>query len=285
MAFGAFLWAFLDKASTTLDDNGYESEISVIMQGIIVLAVVIAYESVQRGALSAAGGRRRAGRRRCEQQLRREGDRVMSATTTALAPSKNAPPARDAGFDWRKALYFALGGLVLFSLVRSITGTNDITSVGQVAAAISVAVPILLAGLGGLWSERAGVVNLGLEGMMILGTWFGAWAGYQWGPWTGIMVGLIGGIFGGLLHAVATVTFGVNHIVSGVANHILALGATRFLSKLTFGAIEGGSATQSPQIDSLGSLTVPGLSETRNQCFSLSLTSASDRPGTVSEPS
>ncbi|WP_327353872.1 ABC transporter permease [Streptomyces sp. NBC_01304] len=51
MAFGAFLWAFLDKASTTLDDNGYESEISVIMQGIIVLAVVIAYESVQRWGL------------------------------------------------------------------------------------------------------------------------------------------------------------------------------------------------------------------------------------------
>ncbi|MFP3988353.1 ABC transporter permease [Streptomyces sp. E11-3] len=51
MAFGALLWAFLDKAATTLDDNGYESEISVIMQGIIVLAVVIAYESVQRWGL------------------------------------------------------------------------------------------------------------------------------------------------------------------------------------------------------------------------------------------
>ncbi|MDG4858298.1 ABC transporter permease [Streptomyces sp. T-3] len=185
----------------------------------------------------------------------------MSATTTTLAPSKPAPPSRNAGFDWRRALYFALGGLILFSLVRTITGTNDITSVGQVAAAISVAVPILLAGLGGLWSERAGVVNLGLEGMMILGTWFGAWAGYQWGPWTGVIVGLIGGMLGGLLHAIATVTFGVNHIVSGVAINILALGATRFLSKLTFGKLEGGSATQSPQIDSLGSLTVPGLSD------------------------
>ncbi|WP_327353871.1 ABC transporter permease [Streptomyces sp. NBC_01304] len=185
----------------------------------------------------------------------------MAATTTAPAAPKAAPPARTSGFDWRRLLYFGLGGLVLFSLVRSLTGTNDITSVGQVGAAISVAVPILLAGLGGLWSERAGVVNLGLEGMMILGTWFGAWAGYQWGPWTGVIVGIIGGMLGGLLHAIATVTFGVNHIVSGVAINILALGATRFLSKLTFGKLEGGSSTQSPQVDELGSLTVPGLSD------------------------
>ena len=52
--------------------------------------------------------------------------------------------------------------------------------------ALALAVPIGLAGLGGLWSERAGVVNIGLEGMMILGTWGGGWAGYQWGPWAGV---------------------------------------------------------------------------------------------------
>ncbi len=53
-----------------------------------------------------------------------------------------------------------------------------------------LAVPIGLAGLGGLWSERAGVVNIGLEGMMILGTWGAGWAGYQWGPWAGVLVGV-----------------------------------------------------------------------------------------------
>lgn len=97
--------------------------------------------------------------------------------------------------------------------------------------------------------------------MMILGTWFGAWAGYQWGPWTGILVGVIGGAVGGLLHAIMTVSFNVNHIVSGVAINILALGVTRYLSPLAFVGVPGGSAKQSPPVESLGQFTVPGLSD------------------------
>ena len=97
------------------------------------------------------------------------------------------------------------------------TGAQDLTSSGTVAAALTAAVPIALAGLGGLWSERAGVVNIGLEGQMVLGTWGAGFAGYQWGPWAGVAFGLLLGALGGLLHAVATVTFGVDHIVSGVA--------------------------------------------------------------------
>ncbi|CAL9540794.1 ABC transporter permease [Streptomyces sp. enrichment culture] len=153
------------------------------------------------------------------------------------------------------------GGLALTSLVRLITGADGITNVSQMSTALQLAVPIGLAGLGGLWAERAGVVNIGLEGMMILGTWFGAWAGFQWGPWTGVLVGIIGGCLGGLLHAFVTVTFNVNHIVSGVAINILALGATRYLAPLAFEGHQGGSAKQSPPVESLGHFTVPGLSD------------------------
>ncbi|MEV0091979.1 ABC transporter permease [Streptomyces sp. NPDC050738] len=153
------------------------------------------------------------------------------------------------------------GVLALTSLVRIITGADGITDVGQMSTALQLAVPIGLAGLGGLWAERAGVVNIGLEGMMILGTWFGAWAGFQWGPWVGLLFGILGGALGGLIHAIVTVTFNVNHIVSGVAINILALGMTRYLSKFAFEGKEGGSSKQSPPVDSLGSFTVPGLAD------------------------
>ncbi|SDK41498.1 ABC transporter permease [Streptomyces indicus] len=152
------------------------------------------------------------------------------------------------------------GLLVLVSIVRLITGADGITSVGQMSTALKLAVPIGLAGLGGLWAERAGVVNIGLEGMMILGTWFGAWAGYQWGPWTGLVFGVIGGAIGGLIHAIATVTFKVNHIVSGVAINILAIGATRYMSTFAFEGVEGGTSKQSPPVESLGTFSIPGLS-------------------------
>ncbi|MDF6019214.1 ABC transporter permease [Streptomyces sp. JH34] len=158
-------------------------------------------------------------------------------------------------------LLIIAGALALVSLVRLISGADDVTSVGQVSGALELAVPIGLAGLGGLWAERAGVVNIGLEGMMILGTWFGAWAGFQWGPWVGVLFGIIGGALGGLLHAVITVTFGVNHIVSGVAINILAVGVTRYLSNFTFADEPGGSSKQSPRLEEIDKITVPGLSD------------------------
>lgn len=157
----------------------------------------------------------------------------MTAPTTATdvnQPSLEHAPKTGRRLSLPVLMLIIAGALALTSIVRLITGADGITNVSQMSTALQLAVPIGLAGLGGLWAERAGVVNIGLEGMMILGTWFGAWAGFQWGPWTGVLVGLIGGCLGGLLHAIVTVTFNVNHIVSGVAINILALGATRYLA-------------------------------------------------------
>lgn len=193
----------------------------------------------------------------------------MSATTTPIPPSSapKAPGAKSgrSRLSLPVVLLIVAGALIVLSAVRAITGAQDITSAGQISAALSMAVPIGLAGLGGLWAERAGVVNIGLEGMMILGTFFGAWAGWQTNPWIGVLAGVLGGALGGLLHAVATVTFGVDHIISGIAINILALGFTTYFAKLWFNSGEaaekGGSPKQSPPADDITSVTVPGLSD------------------------
>ncbi len=119
--------------------------------------------------------------------------------------------------------------------------------------------PIALAGLGGLWAERSGVVNIGLEGMMILGTFFGAYFAYTSGSaWLGIVGGIVGGVIGGAVHAFATVTIGVDHIVSGVAINVAALGAARFLAGVLFAGTPGGGATQSPRVPTFSNLQLPG---------------------------
>ncbi|KOU62788.1 ABC transporter permease [Streptomyces sp. MMG1533] len=185
----------------------------------------------------------------------------MTTVTDLNQPTLQPAAPTGRRMSWPVLLLVIAGALALTSIVRIITGADGITNVSQMSTALQLAVPIGLAGLGGLWAERAGVVNIGLEGMMILGTWFGAWAGFQWGPWTGVLVGILGGAIGGLLHAIVTVSFNVNHIVSGVAINILALGATRYLAPLAFEGHTGGSAKQSPPVDSLGNFTVPGLSD------------------------
>jgi ABC-type uncharacterized transport system permease subunit len=188
----------------------------------------------------------------------------MSTTlTTPEAPGRR--PVTDlftGGGPVRRALWLALGALVLFSIVRAISGENALTSSSTMAAALLLAVPIGLAALGGLFSERAGVVNIGLEGMMILGTWGAGWAGYQWGWGAALVGGVLFGALGGLLHGLATVTFGVDHVISGVAINILAAGIARFLSELLYSDNPaGGGVTQSPALSSRPpTLSLPVLS-------------------------
>jgi general nucleoside transport system permease protein len=190
----------------------------------------------------------------------------MSAAATGVAPAPQTPEGTAPSRRRRTAtpariLLFVAGGLVLLSVVRLVTGADDLSSSGTVGASLRLAVPIGLAGIGGLWAERSGIVNIGLEGMMTLGTWAGAWAGYQWGPWWGVLAGVAFGALGGALHALATVTFGVDHIVSGVAINILGAGIARYLSAMFFEGVPGGGVTQSPKVDPIGTITVPGLSD------------------------
>jgi ABC-type uncharacterized transport system permease subunit len=115
---------------------------------------------------------------------------------------------------------------------------------------------IYLTGLGGLFSERSGIVNIGLEGLMIVGTVMGAWGAIHWGPFVGLAVGALSGLVFSLVHAVATVTFRVDHIVSGVVINVVAFGIARFLSQLFF-----QSSTQSTSgVPNFDAIDIPLLS-------------------------
>jgi simple sugar transport system permease protein len=183
------------------------------------------------------------------------GDSIIGPAAIARADAERPQKGNRAA-----RLLLLLGGMFfLLATVRWITDNNDLTSSGTFGTTLRLAVPIGLAALGGIWAERSGVVNIGLEGMMILGTWFGAWGAWQYGPWWGVAIGILGGAAGGLLHAVTTVTFGVDHIISGVAIITLAGGITRYLSVEVYEGVQGGGATQSPRVESVGTFDVPIL--------------------------
>lgn len=164
-------------------------------------------------------------------------------------------------------LYILLtaGGIFLLSLARTIADADSLTGSDTVGLGLRFAIPIAMAGIGGLWAERSGTVNIGLEGMMIMGTIMAGYAGWQWGPWAALVAGAIGGIFAGLLLGLATIPFGVNQIVAGFAINLIAPGVARFLANLWFTTPEamaaGGSISNGPAVSgSLPDVTVPVLS-------------------------
>ncbi len=107
---------------------------------------------------------------------------------------------------------------------------------------LEISAPIAFAALGAVFSERSGVVNIALEGIMIVTSFTIVWASIALqSVWLGLFFAVIAGSFIALIHAVVTVTFKVDQIVSGVALNIFAFGLARFLSQKVF-----GQETQTP---------------------------------------
>jgi simple sugar transport system permease protein len=123
-------------------------------------------------------------------------------------------------------------------LVRAILATRArvdslevvVTWSALLAATLRYATPLLFAGLGGLVSERSGVVNIGLEGMMLTGAFFAAWGSDVTGSWLlGILIGVLAGMALAAVHAFFSINLRADQIVAGFALNFVALGLTGYL--------------------------------------------------------
>ncbi|TMD19726.1 MAG: ABC transporter permease [Chloroflexi bacterium] len=103
------------------------------------------------------------------------------------------------------------------------------------------AVLLLLPALGGVISERSGVVNIAMEGMMLTGAFFAVWADLNWhSPWIAVLVAMIAGGLMALIHAVVSIRFRADQIVSGIAINIFAAGLTVYLVRTIYGLQDVG---------------------------------------------
>ena len=124
------------------------------------------------------------------------------------------------------------------------------------AAALRMATPLIFAALGGIFSERSGVVNIALEGMMLIGAFTAMFVSYQTGlPWMGVLGAVLAGILIGLLHAVFCIHYRANQVVIGTAINIFAGGITVFLLRYYFGA-----AGTSPSVSTISDIPIPLVS-------------------------
>ncbi|MGO4111338.1 ABC transporter permease [Paenibacillus sp. YAF4_2] len=143
---------------------------------------------------------------------------------------------------------------------------NALDTIGQlISITLVFSTALIFTGLGGLFSERSGVINIGLEGLMISGAFAAAvitdqaiQGGMKHGaPWLGLLAGLVFGVIVSLLHAVATITFRADQTIVGVVINILAAGLAIYLTKNLY---EGSG--QTPTLEYVfNPVAIPGLSD------------------------
>jgi general nucleoside transport system permease protein len=120
-------------------------------------------------------------------------------------------------------------GAIWLQGVQEATLKNILTA-GLLASTLRFATPLAFAAMGGIFSERSGVVNIGLEGMMLMGAFFGIWGSIWSGTWVvGLLMAMVFGGLLGLVHAFFSIHLRADQIVSGFAVNLMALGLTGYL--------------------------------------------------------
>jgi simple sugar transport system permease protein len=177
--------------------------------------------------------------------------------------------------DWKRLIFILVIIASLFSVVVMVGGKEIeplIIITSMLATTIAVATPITLGALSGIFCERAGVVNIGIEGMMLSATFFGWFTSIYMNTILGfeslpsLLIGLVAAILtGGLtgfFHALLSITFKVDQIIGGTVINILAIGITGFLDRQLFfekGSVFGGEVPYAP--GSLPRIPIPLLAD------------------------
>jgi len=129
----------------------------------------------------------------------------------------------------------------------------SIFSTGFFASAIRMATPLILGGIGAMFSERAGILNLGVEGMMLMGAFVAAVTSlYTGNPWLGVLGGAAAGALVGLLHAFMCIKVKANQTVIGTGINIMAMGVPPMILQALY-----GNPGSTPSVPALKSISIP----------------------------
>jgi general nucleoside transport system permease protein len=157
------------------------------------------------------------------------------------------------------AMAVAIGGTAaaLWAQSKEVDSLEAVVNAGLFAATIRFATPLAFAAMGGIFSERSGVINIGLEGMMLSGAFFGIWASAWSGSWVvGILMAMVFGGLLALIHAFFSIHLRADQILSGTAINFLALGLTGYL----FRYIYGDEGTPS-DVSRVPTVSIPGIKD------------------------
>ena len=159
---------------------------------------------------------------------------VVSALLAAAGVAAGVYATREGEkrLGWIAVSIAVLGAILGVIAVKSGEGNLERVFVWSALAAgmLRYATPLIFGAMGGIMSERSGIINIGLEGMMLMGAFFGIFGADLLGSWfMGILVGVGAGALMGLLHAIVSIRLRADQVVSGTGINILAIGITGYI--------------------------------------------------------